>query len=127
MSWSMIGMCGEKVKQPKPTMVLNFTKCEAKARRSLVIHEFGHSLGLGHEHQRVEFWENVEPHINLEMMTDDERVRKPISDVGVATIGADWRTREDGIKSTLRKIFHHSPDLKMIEFDYDPDSIMHYG
>ena len=127
MSWSMIGMCAEMVKQPKPTMMLNLSSMEETVQRSQVIHEFGHALGLAHEHQRVDFWDKVEPHINMERMMDDSRVKDPISDFGKQTIGADWRATKHGVTLTLRKIFGKLPNLKTEEFEYDPDSIMHYG
>ena len=126
-------MCAEKVKAPKPTMVLNLidpVQCpSASARRSLVIHEFGHALGLCHEHQRHDFWKTVEPFMDTERMMDDERVKRPVSEYGKQTIGTDWFKQKDSLLNKFLGLFISSSheDLRVEELEYDPTSIMHYG
>ena len=34
-----------------------------------MVHEFGHTLGLGHEHQRSDFWECIENYIDQVAMS----------------------------------------------------------
>ena len=34
-------------------------------KKYIVIHEFGHTLGLGHEHQRSDFWNLIKPYVNI--------------------------------------------------------------
>ena len=37
-------------------MILNLYGQRQPSQKSLVLHEFGHVLGLEHEHQRSDFW-----------------------------------------------------------------------
>jgi len=53
-SWSYIGRDIVTVKPPDPTMNLGWiedTEDISEVDRGVVLHEFGHALGLGHEHQ----------------------------------------------------------------------------
>ena len=84
------------VPQDKPTMMLNLKGLSRESQRSLVIHEFGHALGLDHEHQRSDFWATMKEYIDLSRVPEGERVRLQKRD-----------------------------DMEREEF-YDPDSIMHY-
>ena len=72
----------------------------------LVIHEFGHALGLGHEHQRSDFWKHIKPYIDVNKMKTDLSV----SD---ARFCRDWGKDKKSKKGTCTP-------------DYDPQSIMHY-
>ena len=52
-SWSVIGTTARNVPKDKPTMNFGWLKptiTDAEARR-VILHEFGHALGLIHEHQ----------------------------------------------------------------------------
>lgn len=71
-----------------------------------MIHEFGHALGLGHEHQRSDFW----------------RVASKFIDVSVMT--ADLQTRNVDV---FGEVLVCSADENQLQIsDYDPESVMHY-
>ncbi len=100
------------------TMVLDLNRHPPDVQRSLVIHEFGHALGLEHEHQRSDFWDVVGEHFDHEKIKRDPRVKQsdPSNDEG-AGFNRDWfkkpstdETREESIATP----------------EYDPYSIMHY-
>ena len=74
-------------------------------KKHLVIHEFGHALGLCHEHQRSDFWKLINPFIDKSEM----KSKLGISDAGFAK---DW-DRDHTFSSQGAT-------------DYDPDSVMHY-
>lgn len=70
----------------------------------LVVHEFGHTLGLGHEHQRSDFCKVVDPYIDKGKM---------LMDVGQGRYH-DWQ-EDVKLAGNVGKAT-----------DYDPDSVMHY-
>ena len=99
-SWSKVGTDGVSVDKSKPTMVLRLYKGKTDYNRHVVMHEFGHILGLEHEHQRSEFW----------------KIAKTFLDVGK-------------MKKELGNRAVDYFELKQIgegSVKYDPDSIMHY-
>ena len=75
-------------------------------KKHVIIHEFGHALGLGHEHQRSKFWMYIEQH------TDKERMK------------IDLKITEDQFAIDWKKI--DSTEMGPHTERYDPDSIMHY-
>lgn len=115
----MVGKKAECVRNDKPTMVLNLSspfyyKRQKIVRRdshkkSVVIHEFGHALGLGHEHQRSDFWQHVGKYLDREIINNE--LQHSDSTDGKATYDSNWK--ED-------------PKLRRCSRDYDPSSIMHY-
>ena len=126
----MVGMLASKVSGDKPTMMLNLGCGCHENKRSLVIHEFGHALGLEHEHQRSDFWDGVEKHIDVERMKEDERVKDPIAKEGKASFGDGWFSTKEGVLSAIGRVFgfcKQTKEEKMKKSPYDPESIMHYG
>ena len=105
-SWSKVGAAAEQVEdKSKPTMVLSLTKGQDDFNRHTVIHEFGHALGLEHEHQRSIFWRIAAKLFDLvEMQKDCHSFNVDIvKDYLESQQCGRWGSEE-----------------------YDPDSIMHY-
>ena len=98
----------------EPTMVLNlYHMTTAAEQSSMVLHQFGHALGLDHEHQRSQFWNILEG-------KDSE---------SSFIIGKEDMMRGDSGKCVQadEEVFkpNQTPPAGELE-DYDPDSIMHY-
>ena len=113
----MVGMDAEKVEKSDSTMVLSLRGYNPDLQRSLVIHEFGHALGLEHEHQRSDFWEVLEKHLDTEKMMADPFVNPSdsVPEEGKAAFGRDWGQKAKEQTSG-----------KQASSEYDPESIMHY-
>ena len=73
-------------------------------KKHVVIHEFGHVLGLTHEHQRSDFWKLIKPYIDTDLMKRDLKVTEKQFKI-------DWDIEQDSAGTST---------------DYDPTSIMHY-
>ena len=105
----MVGVEAMTVKHLKePTMKLNLKGHSPELQESIVLLEFGRALGLEHEHQRSEFWDVLEKHLNVEEMKKDPRV------------GAFYE------KNWARAPATSDGQSVNSLSEYDPDSIMHY-
>ena len=111
----MIGTDAETITdKSKPTMMLNLLGHSAELQESLVIHQFGHALGLEHEHQRSDFWDVVEKHIDMDAMKGDTFVNPRQENDGGQSFGKDWY-----------KVTTNAFGVNTLS-DYDPNSIMHF-
>lgn len=88
------------------------TNTDCAYQKYMVIHQFGHALGLEHEHQRKDFWDAVQKYIDLERMRSDPR----IGNYG------------DSLKAFVRDWLPFEDDKTYREtaYKYDPQSIMHW-
>ena len=104
---SKVGIKAKRVPNDKPTMWLNLHSggIDDGFKKHLVVHEFGHALGLGHEHQRSDFWRLLEPYLNKVEMKKR---------LGVD--GDDFEHDWGGCKKFA----------KAKATAYDSDSVMHY-
>ena len=111
----MVGMdANTEVDPQKPTMVLSSLQQYPQAlQRSLVIHEFGHALGLEHEHQRSNFWDVVEKFFDTDKLKRDVYQCEPESKKAIAGFERDWLRKNTEVDNPLAT-------------QYDPESIMHY-
>ena len=73
--------------------------------RATVVHEFGHVLGLGHEHQHPKYWNDIKKFLDLTVMKNTLKVT-------VQFFSSQW-TNSD-------------PDQSATMSNYDEDSVMHY-
>jgi len=101
-SWSKVGSDAKEVIDPKkPTMSLGLWLGDTQYNKHIVTHEFGHALGLEHEHQRSMFWSFAEKHINGTKMSKDIK------------------------KECLCNYLEQTQEGDGTS-EYDPDSVMHY-
>ena len=91
----------------EPTMWLNLKHGGDEYKKHLVVHEFGHALGLEHEHQRGDLWKLIGPYVNEDVMRNDPRIG-----------GAFERYTADP------RLNSNVPGH--VQTDYDPSSVMHY-
>ncbi len=105
--WSMVGSQAMTVQDiSEPTMILSLKGLDPKMQKFLVMHEFGHALGLFHEHQRSDFWKVANSLLDVRKMKNDPRMKNVKFD---------------------RDILEKQPqDAMVMTPEYDPDSIMHY-
>ena len=105
----MVGRQAKAVQNiSEPTMILSLkgVYINYKMQKFLVMHEFGHALGLFHEHQRSDFWEVANSLLDVRKMKNDPRMKNVKFD---------------------RDILEKQPqDTMVMTPEYDPDSIMHY-
>lgn len=92
-------------------MCLNLKGYVPDLQKSLVIQQFGRSLGLEYEHQRSDFWSILKKHVDIDKMRADPRLRGSKSKMSKSDFNADWYKNKGGGGKTS---------------DYDPKSIMHY-
>lgn len=108
-SWSYVGTrCLDIKDQKQPTMSYGWLHDGSSELeiREVVLHEFGHALGLVHEHQ----------HPKVSIPWDKDAVRAELS--GPPNL---WD------RATIDHNMFEAYDARdMTATDYDPDSIMHY-
>ena len=75
---------------------------DLRYRKHLIVHEFGHVLGLAHEHQRSKFWDFIRSYIDMEAIKKD--------------IPGRMGSYEEFLEI----------DESESSETYDPDSVMHY-
>ena len=72
-NWSIVGSSHEVISIPSaPTMELDLSGFSPHSQESIVIREFGHSLGLENEQQRGDFWDVIEDHLDVDQMKKDK-------------------------------------------------------
>ena len=111
--WSYVGSDADKC-PGVCTMGLNFNLTDEN-KKIYVLHEFGHALGLDHEHQRSDFWDILGE-------KDENGDYRFI--IGEAKMKAG-----DGCKEACDQVFMRRYDVsydKQEQSEYDPNSIMHY-
>ena len=116
-SWSRVGIAARKVTNTnEPTMVLNLRGLTAADQKSMVFHEFGHALGLDHEHQRSDFWdvlESKDEYGDLRFIIGRRRMQNGNNCKCLKACDAVFRSKADATGGVTNS-------------KYDPDSIMHY-
>ena len=94
----------------KPTMNLDLkdSRFDPDTQKFLVVHEFGHALGLEHEHQRSGFWKVASKFVDTAKMKTDPSMQK-------VDFAKDWGVSESEVVPQSGQCSN-----------YDPQSVMHY-
>ena len=104
-SWSKLGSLADSVPPEQHTMILNLKDCVDDDRKeATILHEFGHALGLGHEHQHPKYVTVMEKFIDIDATMDCYGIEKP----------------------SFYREQYGKLNVKLVKTEYDPDSIMHY-
>jgi len=93
-------------------MILNLGEVTDNMKKNQVIHQFGHVLGMPHEHERSDFWSIVERHVDKRRM--EKRYREQLKG------SRDHQDKEFSYEKQWKKIKHQKHPLC-----YDPHSVMH--
>ena len=83
----------------EPSVWLDLSTGDDHHKQHIVVHELGRALGLGHEHQRPDFWKLIGPYVDKNKMQSDTGAFK-----------CDWESLEVEGRAT----------------SYDSESVMHY-
>lgn len=102
-AWSKVGTDAKKVAQPTPTMSIGFKGSPANIAATIQ-HEFGHALGLKHEHQ----------HPDQPLAFNEQHIYEDYEARGKSPWQADH--------NILQKLTHDKVSFS----PYDQNSIMHY-
>ena len=111
--WSIVGT-DTKSNPEMPSIMLNLKGLPPEIQESVVIHQFGHALGLEHEHQRSDFWDVLEKYVDIDKMKKDV---PSYSKRGSHIVMQNWFRKTD------------NPGEQSVNSlsEYDPESIMHYA
>lgn len=112
-SWSFIGRQSQWIEKDRATMNLGWISADGADNagdRGVILHEFGHMLGMAHEHQN--------PNINGLVTWKRDAVIKSLS-------GPPNNWSEDTIEYNVLSRYEHSNSLYTSAFD--PESIMLYS
>ena len=100
---TILGNRAANIGHSEPTMWLDLSKVTGnKEKKHVVIHEFGHALGLDHEHKRSDLWKEIGDFIDVEKMKAEHG----------ESFAINWGCDQKSENADAT--------------EYDPNSIMHY-
>ena len=129
--WSEVGTAAKQIALNKATMHLDLGRGYDDYKRHLVLHEFGHVLGLGHEHQSPNAPGFIDESKAIQQLTDNYKKAlknyKAFKDQLKKKYGRQMRDEEMALKEAKQKFEQDYGQKSGGEStEYDPHSIMHY-
>ena len=103
--WSVLGREALNYAASEPTMTLGLQHGMEDYNQHVVVHEFGHALGLLHEHQRSGFLLTAKKYLDENKMKQELKI-------------SDKKFRQDWW-DPVQQLVHESRS-------YDDESVMHY-
>lgn len=101
-SWSVLGKAAKHYSKSEPTMFLDFSEMGPEEIDTIIVHQFGHALGLGHALMRSDDWRVLKEYVDPNAMAKSFGLQK-VEDFEVQWTGQKANANYDNRSVMLYK------------------------